>query len=256
MSIAEKLVYIKKLRHMTTEEIAQRSGVPVGTLNKIFSGQTKNPAVGPVDKITRVLQIPIQYLLDDDLPVECNIPTCKEDGCILFLSSQEVQLLTEFRSLDERYKQSVQSMITLLGAPPMHLAGSFPVRRALCYVSADMGVTDQWTDDPCFFRPVLIPETDRAAREAEFAVLLSNGSMEPLYPAGSILLCKRTYPHPQEYGLFRFNQQILVRRLCRRRGTTKLVAPNLDFKDIIIHPDDTLEYLGTVIGCARSCRLE
>ena len=51
MSMTEKLAYIKKLRHLTTEEIAQQSGVPLGTLNKIFSGQTKNPAVGPVDKI-------------------------------------------------------------------------------------------------------------------------------------------------------------------------------------------------------------
>lgn len=49
MSMTEKLAYIKKLRHLTTEEIAQQSGVPLGTLNKIFSGQTKNPAVGPVD---------------------------------------------------------------------------------------------------------------------------------------------------------------------------------------------------------------
>ena len=37
MSMTEKLAYIKKLRHLTTEEIAQQSGVPLGTLNKIFS---------------------------------------------------------------------------------------------------------------------------------------------------------------------------------------------------------------------------
>lgn len=70
MSMTEKLAYIKKLRHLTTEEIAQQSGVPLGTLNKIFSGQTKNPAVGPVDKITQVLRIPIHYLLDDELPID------------------------------------------------------------------------------------------------------------------------------------------------------------------------------------------
>ena len=69
MSMTEKLAYIKKLRHLTSEEIAQQSGVPLGTLNKIFSGQTKNPAVGPVDKITQVLRIPIHYLLDDELPI-------------------------------------------------------------------------------------------------------------------------------------------------------------------------------------------
>lgn len=30
MSMTEKLAYIKKLRHLTTEEIAQQSGVPAG----------------------------------------------------------------------------------------------------------------------------------------------------------------------------------------------------------------------------------
>lgn len=86
MSMTEKLAYIKKLRHLTTEEIAQQSGVPLGTLNKIFSGQTKNPAVGPVDKITQVLRIPIHYLLDDELPIEYHVSTSTDDG-ILLLSS-------------------------------------------------------------------------------------------------------------------------------------------------------------------------
>ena len=46
MSMTEKLAYIKKLRHLTTEEIAQQSGVPLGTLNKIFSGQTDIVNIG------------------------------------------------------------------------------------------------------------------------------------------------------------------------------------------------------------------
>lgn len=58
MSMTEKLAYIKKLRHLTTEEIAQQSGVPLGTLNKIFSGQTKNPAVGPVTRSLRSCAFP------------------------------------------------------------------------------------------------------------------------------------------------------------------------------------------------------
>lgn len=85
MSMTEKLAYIKKLRHLTTEEIAQQSGVPLGTLNKIFSGQTKNPAVGPVDKITQVLRIPIHYLLDDELPIEYHVSTSTDDGILLAL---------------------------------------------------------------------------------------------------------------------------------------------------------------------------
>ena len=40
--MVEKLAYVKKLRHLTSEDISRLSGVPLGTLNKILSGQTKN----------------------------------------------------------------------------------------------------------------------------------------------------------------------------------------------------------------------
>lgn len=107
MSMTEKLAYIKKLRHLTTEEIAQQSGVPLGTLNKIFSGQTKNPAVGPVDKITQVLRIPIHYLLDDELPIEYHVSTSTDDG-ILLLSSEEIQFLMKYRDLEPHSKRAVE----------------------------------------------------------------------------------------------------------------------------------------------------
>lgn len=113
MSMTEKLAYIKKLRHLTTEEIAQQSGVPLGTLNKIFSGQTKNPAVGPVDKITQVLRIPIHYLLDDELPIEYHVSTSTDDG-ILLLSSEEIQFLMKYRDLEPHSKRAVDTMTELL----------------------------------------------------------------------------------------------------------------------------------------------
>ena len=182
MSMTEKLAYIKKLRHLTTEEIAQQSGVPLGTLNKIFSGQTKNPAVGPVDKITQVLRIPIHYLLDDELPIEYHVSTSTDDG-ILLLSSEEIQFLMKYRDLEPHSKRAVDT-------------------------------------------------------------------------AGTILLCKMEHASRQEYGLFLLNQEAFIRRLYYKRGITKLVAPNLNFKDIIIHENDSLKCIGTITGIAHGCRWE
>lgn len=81
--MVEKLAYVKKLRHLTSEDISRLSGVPLGTLNKILSGQTKNPAIGPIDRITRVLRVPIRYLLDDELPPECCVTANSQDGVVL-----------------------------------------------------------------------------------------------------------------------------------------------------------------------------
>lgn len=153
MSMTEKLAYIKKLRHLTTEEIAQQSGVPLGTLNKIFSGQTKNPAVGPVDKITQVLRIPIHYLLDDELPIEYHVSTSTDDG-ILLLSSEEIQFLMKYRDLEPHSKRAVDTMTELLNMPPGRLAGNLPVKRTFCYVTAPPGDSNP-LGDSFFLRPVL-----------------------------------------------------------------------------------------------------
>ena len=61
---------------------------------KSFPVKPKNPAVGPVDKITQVLRIPIHYLLDDELPIEYHVSTSTDDG-ILLLSSEEIQISHE-----------------------------------------------------------------------------------------------------------------------------------------------------------------
>ena len=41
---------------------------------------------------------------------------------------------------------------------------------------------------------------------------------------------------------------MLLRRLVRRRGVTRLVAPSLEYKDIIVAETDFLECLGVITG--------
>lgn len=45
----------KKQLNMTTEELSQISGVPIGTLNKIFAGQTQDPKFETIKAICRAL---------------------------------------------------------------------------------------------------------------------------------------------------------------------------------------------------------
>lgn len=56
---------LKKEMKMTNSEIAELSGIPVSTVNKIFSGETKNPRYGTLLAIEEVLvtkkKIPFAY---------------------------------------------------------------------------------------------------------------------------------------------------------------------------------------------------
>lgn len=51
----EKIAEYKKKLGMTTEELSEKSGVPLGTLNKILSGATKDPKLETLKAIAHVL---------------------------------------------------------------------------------------------------------------------------------------------------------------------------------------------------------
>ena len=51
----EKIAEYKKRLGITSEELSRRSGVPLGTLNKILSGDTKDPKLGTLKSIAMVL---------------------------------------------------------------------------------------------------------------------------------------------------------------------------------------------------------
>lgn len=245
--MVEKLAYLKKLRHLTSEDISRLSGVPLGTLNKILSGQTKNPAVGPMDRITRVLRVPICYLLDDELPPECCVTANSQDGVVL-LSPEELHLLLELRRMEPRRRRTAGVMLALMSAACVKSIGTVSVKRTFCYS------TGTSTAPP--LRAILIPEVDAAAQEADFAVLLNDSSMEPVYPSGAVLLCAQRPPTPQEYGIYILNHEVLLRRLCRRRGVTKLLAPSLAYPDLEVGEEDYLDCMGAITGEARGCRWE
>lgn len=57
----ENLNKLKKNSGMTIEQIALSSGVPKGTLNKLFAGQTKDPQLSTVSAVVHCMG----YTLDD-----------------------------------------------------------------------------------------------------------------------------------------------------------------------------------------------
>ncbi len=58
----EYLKKIKKEMGITTEEISRKSGVPLGTLNKIFAGQTLDPKFETLKAICGALGISLAEL--------------------------------------------------------------------------------------------------------------------------------------------------------------------------------------------------
>lgn len=70
----------KKELNMTTEELSERSGVPVGTLNKILAGQTSDPKFETVKAICKALDISLAALDDYKTQQEVHTIAAHHDG--------------------------------------------------------------------------------------------------------------------------------------------------------------------------------
>lgn len=71
----EKMKQRKKDLHLTNQELAERSGVPLGTINKIFSGATKSPKYTTLLALETVLGM--YFYHDEDGPY---VSTVREEA--------------------------------------------------------------------------------------------------------------------------------------------------------------------------------
>ncbi|KLU71565.1 MAG: hypothetical protein RHS_2637 [Robinsoniella sp. RHS] len=74
----EKIAEYKKQMGITTAELSEKSGVPLGTLNKILSGATKDPKLETLKAVSRVLGL----TLDDFDDLEDNENDNTATACI------------------------------------------------------------------------------------------------------------------------------------------------------------------------------
>ena len=65
----EKIAEYKKKLGLTTEELSEKSGVPLGTLTKILSGATKDPKLETLKSIAHVLGLSLDDFDDREKKV-------------------------------------------------------------------------------------------------------------------------------------------------------------------------------------------
>lgn len=89
----ENLNRLKKNSGMTIEQIALSSGVPKGTLNKLFAGQTKDPQLSTVSAVVHCMGYTLDDLSDDTVSGKTH------------LTPQQSALLSSFDQLNEEGQQ-------------------------------------------------------------------------------------------------------------------------------------------------------
>ena len=74
MRLNDKLNRLKTENGLTTDALAQKSGVPKGTINKILNGETRNPTVATLAALAQALDCPLEYLSG-----QVNLPAAPEE---------------------------------------------------------------------------------------------------------------------------------------------------------------------------------
>lgn len=81
---------------LTTDELSQRSGVPIGTLNKILSGATKDPKLETLKAIARVLGLSLNDF--DDITDNSSTIAAHRDANESW-PDEELQKIEEYKKL-------------------------------------------------------------------------------------------------------------------------------------------------------------
>ena len=70
MELGEYLSMYRKQADISIDSLAEKSGVPKGTINKIISGDTRSPTLDTVKALARTLNRSINDFMDDPPGVE------------------------------------------------------------------------------------------------------------------------------------------------------------------------------------------
>ena len=220
---------MKKNRGLTTDEIAEKSGIPRGTLNKIFAGQTKDPQLNTVTKLVHCMG----YALDD---LEDLHPTAPQPPHYADLH-QRYRAIVDAASAEAYEQQLAEEQSTATqDIPPLDI---MPFRLSAQPASAGHGI-DLGPENfhNIYVRKGCLP------RGARFGVPVAGNSMEPRYHDGDILIVDGQPVDQGEIGVFTLNGDGYVKRL----GNGELISLNPDYEPIAIDDDDYFKHNGRVIG--------
>lgn len=249
MSMSVKLAAAKSRLGITSAELARRSKIPLSTVNKILSGQTRHPSPQSLERLCRALDISLDYLLEDNVPDSQYIPAQCEQTGLRYLSSQEWELVRDYGVLTVQGRAMVDALLELLlSLSPLPLPTG-KRRLLLCFQPAAQGLRGPLMDG--FRYTPLDVAVDSVTDQADFCLLLTDRSMEPVYLPGTMLAVKRQQAGPNQLGLFLLGHELFLRKLSRSAGRTKLVAISLEYKDIHVRPDEELHCMGTILGAVR-----
>ena len=229
---------------LTTKEIADRSGLPEPTLEKLFAGQTKDPKLSTISQLVHFFGLTLDDLADTPTPT-------KKDA---LSDNRTLKVANQFYKLDEHGKVAVECITevetarmeedtpdTILVTLPMWtISDKKMITLPLLYQSRSAGTggfaDDETTED---MRVTL----SNITRQANYLIRVQGDSMEPDFPDGCLVAVR----HQEEVELGQVGVWVSMGdSYIKRRGKDGLQSINTKYPDMIPSKDTVCR--GLVLG--------
>lgn len=231
----EKINEYKKVNGLTNKKISEMTGISISSLDKITSGENKNPKLETIKLICSALGCSLNDLVENS-------------SAHTFFYEQEKNIIQKYRNLDGHGKKMVNMVLTEEYArctseqEETEEEPKIKIKRSIYKVSAghgfDLTDEDEWEE-------IEIPDTPEA-RKADFALIIKGNSMEPIYSDGETVLVKeQPAVDIGETGIYIINGSGFI----KKNGGDRLISINPYYDDILFSDGDMISCAGKVIGC-------
>ena len=260
----DRIKLLKNEQKLTNEQLAERSGIPLGTLSKILAGMSDSPKLSNLVALCGALGCSVEYVVSGT-PENTNNYT---------LTSEEIRLMENYRALDAWGRSLTETVIAkelertaalqqpVAEAPvapsgkegkvlrpiaPVNRYAGETVRTAKrslklyeLPVSAGVGV---YLEDE-LAETIRVPKNEKTA-DADYALRISGNSMEPKYHDGDILLVQAADSVEEgELGIFLLDGC----GFFKLYGGDRLISLNPDYAPILLKDFSEIQCKGRVVG--------
>ena len=243
MVLSDKIRSLRNNKSLTQQQLSELLGVSVMTV-RCWEAGTKSPPFSALVSLTKVFNVSADYLIGN---------SNASSDVIQPLTANEMQFLSDFRSLDSHGKKAVRAIIRI---EKERLSDERNERQAKVlrfipkYLSTSAAGPAFPIDNEMF---EMVPVADDVPHDADFAVVISGDSMEPRIHDGDIVYVQRNCElRVGDIGIFTVDGAMYCKQYCidENRNVT-LISVNPDRQDANVYipcdSDLTLRCFGRVL---------
>lgn len=238
MSIGERIKKRREELNMSQAELAKRIGVTQGSIGNYETG-VSNPKMELMPKIFEALKTDANYIFHESVEAQK-----------LDLTYKETIMISSYRRLDNHGKKMVDFVLeeeTKRYENEKTNKNNRPT-WSICYneykVSAGTGMMLDEYERLDRIDVIDTPE----ARRADYGLMVSGDSMEPVYHDGDIVLVEQTETvNIGEIGIFVIDGDGYIKEF----GGDCLISLNDSYDPVPLHEYNNIKCYGRVIGVAE-----